>query len=351
MYPYIYFNSLLFSTGLVDFDFLKQISVNELSRANYLIFPVFYEVMFEYSEEEYAMNGFSKELIEQTKKLFYDAIALARQYQKPLVLFYYRDPVKPLPIDYNNTIVFRTSLFKSTCSNNELAMPAFIPDIIEQFKEITHKEYLNNFILPKPNKPAVAFKGQSAPLQLSFKTELRLFANKLLPKIGWNEVPVYYNRGYLARRLALISIINNKKIESDVQITAWNQQKQDAILYKKRFLESMYQYPYQLCSAGFGNYSFRLYEIMASGRIPVFVNTDCVMPFEHIIPWKKQMVWIEEKDAKKTSEILLDFHHSVHPDDFKDLQMTNRKIYETYLTKKGFLQNLDKALAPLQVVK
>ena len=102
---------------------------------------------------------------------------------------------------------------------------------------------------------------------------------------------------------------------------------------------------YHICASGFGNYSFRLYEIMAAGRIPVFINTDCELPFEGIINWKKQTVWIEEDDAKYTGQAILDFHQSLHPDDYIEIQMKNKMIYNKYLTNTGFIENLQLALS------
>ena len=39
-----------------------------------------------------------------------------------------------------------------------------------------------------------------------------------------------------------------------------------------------------------------MYETLALGRIPVFINTDCTLPFSNIIEWDKHVVWIEKED-------------------------------------------------------
>ena len=48
--------------------------------------------------------------------------------------------------------------------------------------------------------------------------------------------------------------------------------------YYNNILES----DYVLCVRGAGNFSVRLYETLMMGKIPVFVNTDCLLPLSLI---------------------------------------------------------------------
>ena len=37
---------------------------------------------------------------------------------------------------------------------------------------------------------------------------------------------------------------------------------------------------YGLCVRGFGNFSFRLGETLMMGRIPILIDTECILPFD-----------------------------------------------------------------------
>ena len=65
---------------------------------------------------------------------------------------------------------------------------------------------------------------------------------------------------------------------------------------------------YCLSLRGKGNYSFRLYEIFAMGRIPLFIDTDCVLPFEDEIDWKRHCCWVDQSDLGRADEIVAQFH-------------------------------------------
>ncbi|WP_157202478.1 exostosin domain-containing protein [Marinilabilia salmonicolor] len=100
---------------------------------------------------------------------------------------------------------------------------------------------------------------------------------------------------------------------------------------------------YVLCIRG-GDFSVRIYESLAMGRIPVFINTDCILPYDHLIDWKSHVVWIDERDLSKADEILADFHSSIHPDDFIRMQVDNRELWKKYLSLSGFYDHLPKLL-------
>jgi hypothetical protein len=72
----------------------------------------------------------------------------------------------------------------------------------------------------------------------------------------------------------------------------------------------------------------------------VFINTDSILPCEQLINWRKQTVWIEEKELKNIDQHIANFHKFISDADFKDLQQQNRKLYETYLSPLGFFKHL-----------
>ncbi|NEP12115.1 MAG: exostosin family protein [Symploca sp. SIO2C1] len=101
----------------------------------------------------------------------------------------------------------------------------------------------------------------------------------------------------------------------------------------------MIQSDYILCCRGSGNYSYRLYETLCMGRIPIFINTDCTLPYDFLIDWKEYCVWIEESEIDQASSKLIDFHNSLSEKDFINLQYKCREIWLKWLSPEGFFSN------------
>jgi hypothetical protein len=80
------------------------------------------------------------------------------------------------------------------------------------------------------------------------------------------------------------------------------------------------------------------------GRIPVFVNTDCILPFDNIIDWKKYVVWVEEKDIKDLGNRIEAHYNSLSNEQFHKLQLACRALYEQHLTEYGELTTLPSLL-------
>lgn len=317
---------------------IKQLTVHstivsEPESADFFLFPVTYEKLYGYTEHEYNHFNYTKDEIQNLKDEFTQMVEIASKYSKKIILFYYYDPIKKIEVP--NAIVFRTSLLKSKKDNNEFAMPAYGDDLRTK-KQLDD----SNFYLVKTALPSVGFRGQSAPLQLPVKLQIKRKINQLFQSSGINKpFNLHYNFGYLARRDALVSCIKNSNIKTDISFTTM-EQSWDPVNGKMPFVNNVFDNQYNICVSGHGNYSFRLYEILSAGRIPVFINTDCVLPFEEFIDWRKHVVWIEEKDALKTAEHLFQFHQSKSAEDFLQLQQNNRKLWEKYFSKDGFYERL-----------
>ncbi|RYX87270.1 hypothetical protein EON73_01720 [bacterium] len=308
--------------------------VSDPSLADFFLFPITYEILYGYTEHEYNHFNYTPAEVQVLRNDFTLMTALASKYNKKIILFYYYDPIKK--IDIPNAIIFRTSLLKSTKNKNEFAMPAYGDDLRSKKKIADTDLYLL-----KTAMPSVGFRGQSAPIKLPVKLQLKRKFNQVLKGIGIRkQLNLHYNFGYLARRDAIISCINNLDIQTDISLTTI-EQSWDPVNGKLPFVNNVFDNQYNICVSGHGNYSFRLYEILSAGRIPVFINTDCVLPFEEFIDWKKHVVYIEEKDASKAGQILLNFHHSISPEKFLQLQKDNRSLWEKYFSRTGFYQNLD----------
>ena len=105
---------------------------------------------------------------------------------------------------------------------------------------------------------------------------------------------------------------------------------------KTEFVNNILNSDYTLCMRGGGNFSVRFYETLCLGRIPIFIDTDSVLPFQDEIDYKSIFPWIDVKDLPHAAEIVQDFHAKLSNDDFIDLQKTCRKLWLDHMTPDGF---------------
>ncbi len=108
----------------------------------------------------------------------------------------------------------------------------------------------------------------------------------------------------------------------------------------REFYNNLLESDYGVCLRGGGNFSVRLYETLAMGRIPVFVNTDCILPYDKVIDWKQYVVWIEDKEIEKIPDKIMEFHSSLTNSQFIEMQIKCRKLWEEYLSMNGFMKHL-----------
>ena len=96
------------------------------------------------------------------------------------------------------------------------------------------------------------------------------------------------------------------------------------------FFNNIQDTDYTVCIRGGGNFSARFYETLAVGRIPIFINTDCMLPFSNEINWDKHVIWIEKNEITDIEKKVIEFHSSLTPKRFQKLQISNRKLWENY---------------------
>lgn len=130
---------------------------------------------------------------------------------------------------------------------------------------------------------------------------------------------------FLPRRQFWGGAVTRKKFDREQQLRM-----------RQQYIDNMLGSDYTLCIRGTGNFSFRFYETLSAGRIPLFINTRCVLPFEDEIDWAKHCVMVDESELDRAGEILADFHAGISNDDFRAMQTANRRLWEQYLRPDRF---------------
>ena len=246
-------------------------------------------------------------------------------------------------IEISNAIIFSGAIDKSRQKSNYYSYPHFFSDLL-------HYNKTDFLAKPKDNTPIVGFCGYAPPLGVNFGREmvigsLKLIANYLgIMKIFSNRV----SHSYRARALMALKKSNKTKINFRIkqdfafgpngQLNSGS--KESDADFRKNFINNILESDYTLCVRGIGNNSIRFFETLCCGRIPAFVNTDSVLPFDHIINWKKKCVWIEEADIDKIGNAISIFHNSISSEEFVELQNELRYLWNEYLSPLGFYKNL-----------
>ena len=269
----------------------------------------------------------------------------ARKAGKTAVIFFWSDSDES--VYYEDTIVLRTSLYRSRRDPDEFAMPSWSEDTVER--------YLNGEpqIRPKLAKPVIGFCGYAAPIHQSIRRRLRNALIKAANALGPGGI-VGDPPGSTLRAEALRVLSRSPQVETNFTVRDRFQGgalQSDgsvdlSVLQKVRheFVQNMVESDYILCVRGGGNYSYRLYETLSCGRIPVFIDTDCVLPYDFFLDWKKYCVWVDETELPRIADIVADFHDDLSPQDFVNLQLRCRKLWEKWLSPQGFFANFHRHL-------
>jgi hypothetical protein len=251
------------------------------------------------------------------------------------LLFSVSDPETSLHEE--NTILFCTSLLGRKLRPHEHALPAW-----GLFEENLSME---NLPARKFNpKPSVGFCGAS--YRAGFR-EPNWFRRTFRPRRCQYE-RVFPRRpglrAHLIDQLRAMPGLEAKIIERKsffagaVQNGRFNFESH--AVTRREYVENLLASDYALCVRGGGNFSFRLYEALQLGRIPLFINTDCVLPWPDYIPWRKLCAWVEQAQLDQLQDILLSHHRAMGPAEFEERQRQCRAVWEKYLSPLGFFTTL-----------
>jgi hypothetical protein len=259
---------------------------------------------------------------------------------KPLAVFYVSDSTAPVPL--RRAHVFRTSLYRSTRAERDHAMPALTLDVaeVDLGGEVELREWRG--------KPIIGFCGFAPGFAEGFRGRIHS-ARRRLRGVPDHPAVVRARACRVLERSLLVE--TNFIIRSGFWAGALGPDGAiDAALMQeahREFVENLVGSDYVLAARGGGNFSYRLYEAMSAARIPVFVDTDCVLPFEDGLDWRSLVVWVEEPEVDAIDERVAEFHARLAPEEFRKGQLECRRVWLDCLSPEGFYRSLAPRLAAL----
>ena len=109
------------------------------------------------------------------------------------------------------------------------------------------------------------------------------------------------------------------------------QSKSDRVQFFKNMSDNLYS----LCVRGGGNYSFRFGESLMMGRIPILIDTDCILPFENEIPYDTNCIRIKPENFDRIFDVVQEYHDAHTEEELIAIQKQNRIIWEEYFIPKN----------------
>jgi hypothetical protein len=244
--------------------------------------------------------------------------------------------------EYSNIIFFRMGGFASQLSNKNKGFPVALSDHFQRLYQLEDPK-----LKSKEELPIVGFCGHATLSNIKRGKELLKFfienVKRFFKKSFSKNYEPYFASAFERAKLLKVleksdkiktNFIYRKHYRAGAQTEA--QRTETTLEYYDNIKES----DYVVCVRGAGNFSVRFYETLMMGKIPIFVNTDCLLPFENTINWKEHLVWVEWKDRDKIAAIVSDFHNSLSDEEFMQRQINNRKLWKHVLSVDGMLEKI-----------
>lgn len=102
------------------------------------------------------------------------------------------------------------------------------------------------------------------------------------------------------------------------------------------FLDVTASSRFGLAPRGYGKQSFRFYEIMQLGVVPVYISDEHYLPWNDELDWDDFCILIDEDNLPNIDEIL----KSIDDVDYNKLLENGQKVYENYFTLEGMYKNI-----------
>lgn len=266
----------------------------------------------------------------------------ARQADKPLAIFFWGDSFDEVP--FEGAYIFRTSFLRSLHKPTEFSVPVWSEDFIERYQDGKLP------VRQKQPRPTVGFCGFADPLRPALRHRLINLARRAKAvgtgRRGNKAAGVLGRaiRGKALRKLDRSPLVDTNFVIRDrfwagAVAPGWQTDPAAQRTARRDYVQNMIDSDYTLCVRGAGNFSFRLYETLCSGRIPVFIDTDSMLPYDFAVDWKQYCVWVDQREIDQIGVKVAAFHESLSPQEFIDLQHECRKFWQEWLSPEGFFGN------------
>lgn len=257
---------------------------------------------------------------------------IAKKHGKQLIIFWHGDRDDPVVME--NAIVFRTSQYRSAIQKNEVMMPAYAEDLLDG-KLAARTKHAGN--------PIIGFCGWAGYKNLknhigtAIKNSL-IEASSIVGIRREARIKGITYRMKAIKHLNFSAVIEPNFIIRSSYSGHTSTIKTDPEQTRREYIDNLLGSDYALIIKGDGNYSYRFYEALSLGRIPVLLDTECVLPLEDVLDYSQFILRIPHWDLFHLDMIVAEHYRNISDQDFIEMQKKARNAFEKHLRVDAFLR-------------
>jgi hypothetical protein len=245
-------------------------------------------------------------------------------------------------------IVFAVSTYRCK-TEKSIATPSWLYDIGAKVSPIQ-----------KPSIPSVGFVGNTR-----YPGKVNSILNYLpIPDytVRWLACSLVFNRNLDLRMRRIIAEQVRRKVITETQRasnlkTSLIERKGDYFILpdevKKRqkaeYIQNIQDNAYILVVRGDDNSSYRLWEVMSAGRIPIIIDTNQQFPNLGDLKWEDFSIIVPYSELYRLGEIVQEFHDSMSDEEFRQACIKSRAAFEYLLPHNFILEALKNNLSSTHV--
>lgn len=244
------------------------------------------------------------------------------------------------PIGIDGAINLRTAIDRRRRIPGDYAMPGWFEDLVTN--------HLGGSIVVRDrvDVPTVGFCGLAATKAPGPRRRLKILARGALRSVG---VHMPLRDGVHLRKRAIDALgahpgVETRFIVRDQYFGGGMTDSASAERVRREYVDNLVNSDYALSARGYGNYSFRFYEALSVGRIPVLIDTDCVLPYDFLHDYREFCVIVPEGDVDRAGDHVRRFHDRLSPEAFRELQLRIRRFWLEWLSPLMYFRNFPRHL-------
>lgn len=259
---------------------------------------------------------------------------LAINHGKKLIVFWHGD--SDASVNLPNTTVFRTSQYGYKKQSTEIMMPAYADDLLEEELQLRSYDH---------EQPVVGFCGWA-----NYKNVKNMIGTVLKDAVVnvQSLVQPYkqvHHKGISIRMHLLKSLQQHESISTNFVIRSSYSGHKKTIsikpeLARQEYIENMLNSDIALVIKGDGNYSYRFYEALSLGRVPLLIDTDCTLPLEDIIDYDQFMLRLPYAEVDNTANVVTDWWKELNEKKFAAMQKQARATFKKHLRVDAYFADI-----------
>lgn len=264
--------------------------------------------------------------------------ALSEEHGKSVIIFFPGDSAAEVPV--KNAIVFRNSQYRSRLRSNEIMMPGYVEDLGKGLPLKPREKR------PSSSKPVIGFCGWAYPGTSAARARFNVKAAILdVRYVFGDRLAKLKQKGLWWRKKTIKALSRSKLVDTDFIIRKSYSGNEKTISLdpaeaRREYIGNILSSDFTLCVKGDGNFSTRFYEVLSLGRIPLFLDTECVLPLESAVDYSKCVLKVDSEESPRIDKIAADFYAKLSNERFIEMQREARSVFENCLRLDSFFKRV-----------